>query len=71
MADPSPTGAEALVAAGESIVKSPWKDNQAEVAYDDMAVKTFEGGKGEDDENELQDDEPRASGSPADPQRRC
>jgi hypothetical protein len=49
----------------EFIVKSPWKDNQTEVAYDDMAVETFEGGKGEDDENEWHDDEPRASGSPA------
>jgi len=46
-----------------SIVKSPWKDNQADVAYDDMAVETFESGKGADEDNEWQDDEPRASGS--------
>ena len=76
MADPNPKGAEALVAGDRgrgsrhlitqppvSIVKSPWKENQTEVAYDDMAVETFEGGKGKDDENEWQDNEPE----PADP----
>ena len=45
------------------IVKSPWKDNQTNVAYNGMAVETFEGGKGEGEDKEWQDDEPRASES--------
>ena len=35
------------------------------VAYDDMAVEKFKSGKGEDEDNEWQDDEPIARGSPA------
>jgi hypothetical protein len=35
-----------------SLEKSPWKDNQDDVAYDDQATETFEGGKGADDDNE-------------------
>ena len=46
-----------------SIVKFPWKDNQTNVAYNDMAVETFEGGKDEGEDNEWQDDKPRACGS--------
>jgi hypothetical protein len=46
-----------------SLEKSPWKDNQENVEYDDQAIETFEGGKGADDENEWQEED--ASGSKA------
>ena len=35
------------------------------VAYDDMAVEKFKSGKGEDEDNEWQDDEPIARGIPS------
>jgi hypothetical protein len=38
-----------------SLAKSPWKDNQNNVDYDDQAVETFEGGKGANEEHEWQD----------------
>jgi hypothetical protein len=49
-----------------SLEKPPWSDNQDNVAYDEMALETFEGGKGADDENEWQDEaETLAGGSKA------
>jgi hypothetical protein len=48
-----------------SLAKSPWKANQDNVAYDDQAVETFEGGNGEDDVYEWTEDESVAPGSQA------